>query len=353
MPNPTSRKVWAYRPAPTPTPPLLVPIEIGDQLNAGAFGGTATICRIKSQPYHHHAAKLFLPETLAARQTADAHAKLTVLAASAESLVRGVVRNGRILPSWSYVAWPVALLYDANAAKPEHLIGFVMPLFADALPLTKLTSAKQRKQQFPGLPGHGLLAASQTIAQAVAHLHGPSGSNGFCIGDLTPRNVMITPGLQCRLTDADSYQIESHTAVFRATDTTPAYRSPRMATAAAAGQGFPQVTPDDDAFCLAVILFQVLVDGAHPFAAGERFEVSGIKPDEEANMLAKRFPYAQPDQMFPPKIRLQTYQKLPTSIRAAFEQVFQRGVVVSAADWVTRLHLAVCQEIAAMTTRAA
>jgi DNA-binding helix-hairpin-helix protein with protein kinase domain len=107
-----------------------------------------------------------------------------------------------------------------------------------------------------------------------------------------------------------------------------------MAAASRAGGVMPPFTHADDAYCLAMVLFQVLVDGAHPWTAGERFEVNGIKPDEEDNMLARRFPYADPATCFPPKIRLQTYQKLPLVVRLAFERAFLSATAPTPQEWV-------------------
>ncbi len=75
------------------------------------------------------------------------------------------------------------------------------------------------------------------------------------------------------------------------------------------------------------------MDGAHPFRAGAAFELDGVAPDDEDNMLGRRFPYAEPARMLPPKIRLQTYQKLPQRLREAFESVFVRQAVITPAAW--------------------
>ena len=296
MTIPASKEVWALRPAPghSPTPHLLMPVTLGDTLNAGAFGGTATVHRILTQPYHYMVAKLFNDDVRASRQTEVVYEKLSFLAAASDVLKRGYVGAGFVEPARPYVAWPEALLFDANKADRQHLVGFAMPLVADGHPLAKLTSAKQRKTHFPNLAPDGLLQAAQNIAGAVLTLHGADGRSGIVLGDLTPRNILITPALRCYLIDADSYQFATTSRFFGSADSTPGFRSPRIAAAAKAGGGLPPFIHADDAFCLAIVLFHVLVDGAHPFAAGEGFEVGGVKPDEEENLLAKRFPYADP-----------------------------------------------------------
>lgn len=339
MTNPTSRQVWAYRPAPAhaPLPPLLMPVALGDTLNAGAFGGTATVHRILTQPYHYMAAKVFNDDVLASRRTPAVYDKLSMIAAASEGLKRGYVGAGVIEPPRPFVTWPEALLFDANKADLQHLVGFAMPLVADGLPLSKLTSPKHRKAQFPGLASDGLMCAAQNIAQAVSILHGADGRSGIVIGDLTPRNILIMQDLRCHLIDADSYQLATSAKVFGSADSTPGFRSPRIAAAARTGGVLPAFTHADDAYCLALVLFHVLVDGAHPWIAGERYEAAGAKPDEEDNMLAKRFPYTEPATYFPPKIRLQTYQKLHQKLRKAFEQAFLGSTPPTAAEWVQAL----------------
>lgn len=340
MTSPTSREVWAYRPAPShssQTPPLLMPVMLGEAVNAGAFGGTATVQRILTKPYHFMAAKVFHEIGIAHRRSSDGYDKLQFIAAHSEGLRRGFVRAGRVTLGMAFVAWPEALLYSANAAKPENLVGFAMPLFANAHPLSHLTSPKQRKKHFPGFEARHLFVAAKNIATAVQVLHGADAKSGVLIGDLTPRNILIDANLRCMMIDADSYQFTTSAKVYATADTTPGFRSPRMATAARAGTALPSVLPGDDAYCLAVVLFHVLVDGAHPWTAGERFELNGIKPDEEDNMLAGRFPYADPGTCFPPKIRLQTYQKLPVAIRQLFEAAFLTTKRPSPQQWIDAL----------------
>lgn len=343
MANLTSKKVWVHRPAPLhdrKTPTLMLPIELGDALNAGAFGGTATVHKIRTQPYHYMAAKVFNEDALVSRRTPDVHDKLVFIAAASEALKRGYVRGGKLVRGRPHIAWPEALLYDAHVADPDHLVGFTMPMFADSAPLSRLTSPKQRKSQFPQLPVNGLSLAARNIAGAVADLHGIGGRSGIVIGDLTPRNILIRTNLACQLIDADSYQFSVGSKVWGSADSTPGFRSPWIAEAARAGGALPVFSLRDDAYALAIVLFHVLVDGAHPWTAGERFEVNGIKPDEEDNMLAGRFPYADPGSCFPPKIRLQTYQKLPVEVRQLFELAFIGNAPPSPAQWVDVLALA-------------
>jgi DNA-binding helix-hairpin-helix protein with protein kinase domain len=341
MTNPTrpaTRQVWASRPAPNPqTPALLVPVTLGDALNAGAFGGTATVHRMHSPSYLYMVAKVFKDEVLASRRSPAMVAKLMFIAVASDSLKRGYVGNGFVAPARPHVAWPEVLLYDADSTDPQHLIGFAMPLFADSHPLAKLTSPKQRKATFSRLPTDGLLCAAQNIAGAIADLHGADGRSGIILGDLTPRNIMIRTDLHCQLIDADSYQYQTGARLFGSADTTPGFRSPRMAEAARAGGALPTFTHADDAYCLALVLFHVLVDGAHPWIAGERFEVGGIKPDEEDNMLAGRFPYADAASYHPPKIRLQTYQRLHPVLRQNFEQAFLRADPPPPSAWFASL----------------
>lgn len=338
MTSPASREVWAWRPVPNADQSsALTPITLGDALNAGAFGGTATVHRVLTQPFHFMAAKVFNDAVLATRRAPDAYAKLRFIAANSERLKRGFVHAGTLIAGYPFVAWPEVLLFRTNSATPENLIGFAMPLLTDAHPLSRLTSPKQRKVHFPDAGAEGLLTAAQNIAKAVLTLHGDNAQSGILIGDLTPRNVMITPDLKCKLIDADSFQFTLSSAVHATADSTPGFRSPRMADAAKSGAALPPVKPADDVFCLAIVLFHVLVDGAHPWTAGERFEIDGIKPDEDDNIRTKSFPYADPARCFPPRIRLHTYQKMHADIRGLFETAFLTPKPPSPQHWVDTL----------------
>ena len=225
-------------------------------------------------------------------------------------------------------------LYLTQQPIPDQLAEFVMPAFHGMHPLQLYQTPKHRKAHFPNATLDTSMAVAGILAGIVHDIHGGAGDSGIVIGDLTPRNILIDGTYQLRVIDADSFQYRASRCVHGSNECTPGFRSPNMARAALAGTSLPTFTRADDAYALAIVIFHLLVDGAHPWRAGSRCEINGETPDEEANMLARRIPYVAPDQMHPPRIRLQTYQRLPHEVRLAFETTFLSDIPLPPTEWV-------------------
>jgi DNA-binding helix-hairpin-helix protein with protein kinase domain len=335
MSSPSVVALWAHipaRPGALAAKPTWQRVEIGDQLTAGATGGTARVCKVLTASHAHLAAKLYEPAMLAGDAGAVLHDKLTYLVRFAPALTQGHrTQAGHIVPARPFVVWPDMLLYRQQEAKAEHFCGFLMRAVNGEM-LTVLTSPRHRKQRFADYTPERLLQVAATLAEQLQALHGLENLGGILFGDLTPRNVMVTSDWKVHFIDADSFQYKGKQWCLTSKCTTPGFRSPRLATAFRGGKPLPEFTPHDDSYALGLILFHLLVDGAHPWRSADKVEINGTAPDEEDNMLAGRFPYADPGNLFPPKIRLQTYLKLPAEIRKAFELTFveRRGLAPGA-----------------------
>jgi DNA-binding helix-hairpin-helix protein with protein kinase domain len=310
------------------------PIILGEQLNAGAYGGTSSIHRIANPAMSHLVAKIFNEAALPRRRTQAAHDKLDFIARHSQRLRDGYTAGAPRVAGRPHVAWPEMPLYVEQRAAPDKLAGFVMPAFHGMHPLQLFYTPKHRRSHFPTATADTLLATAAGLAGMIDQLHGGAGDSGILIADLTPRNILINARYELRLIDADSFQYSVRGVVHGTNESTPGFRSPNMARAARAGTNLPRFTKTDDAYALTIALFHMLVDGAHPWRAGSRFEINGVAPDEEDNMLARRFPFAAPDQFHPPRIRLQTYQRLSAEVRAAFERAFLAEAPPTPAQWV-------------------
>ncbi len=334
MTTSSNAQVWAHGTARPQTPQgSWHAISLGEQLNAGAYGGTSAIHRIATIAMGHLVAKIFNETALANKRAQAAHDKLVFIAQCSQRLRDGYGHYGSRVAGRPHVAWPHMLLYAEPTASSHKLVGFAMPAFHGMHPLTLFYTPKHRKSHFPNASPDALMAMAASLAAIVDELHGGKGDSGIVIGDLTPRNILLNPQWELRLIDADSFQYTSRGVVHGTNESTPGFRSPSMARATRAGTSSPRFTRADDAYALALIIFHLLVDGAHPWRAGSRFEINGAPPDEEENMLAKRFPYTAPDQLHPPRIRLQTYQRLPLELRTAFTRTFCGEAPLTPAEW--------------------
>jgi len=175
-------------------------------------------------------------------------------------------------------AWPVDVLRD----KPDgDVVGFVMKKISQAEEVHALHSPKSRLQKFPEASWAFLIYVAANIARAVAAIH----EHGFVIGDLNPKNILVTKKATVYLLDCDSFQVSADGRTYRCDAGFPEYTPPELQ-----GRPFREVdrTQEHDCFGLAVVIFQLLFLGRHPFSG--RFLGAGEMPLERA-IRESRFAY--------------------------------------------------------------
>ncbi len=219
-------------------------VEVGNVLSRG---GEGIIHDAPALP--HLVAKIW-------RQASDAQArKLGIL-----------LRQPPSLPddSWQRLelAWPADALYDEQ----NVMQGYLMPrvpldqyheLVRFCIPAARRTLEQARGAQFSR---QELLAIARNVCEAFGHLH----RAGYTIGDVNHTNFLVRPDGKVFVIDLDSVQAtdadtgEVHRCTVGKEDFTP----PRLM-----GLRFEDVdrTPDDDLFGLAVLVFQILMNGSHPY----------------------------------------------------------------------------------------
>lgn len=153
------------------------------------------------------------------------------------------------------LAWPDALIEDAAG----RLLGFRMPRvpLGLALPLECLLYPAQRRAE--GLAeDYGLrVFAAANLASILAELH----RVGHHIIDLKPLNLYVyRETMFIAVIDCDGFSVASRQQRFPAAHFSDEYRCPQSA-----GRGPQELGEEQDLFALAVIVFQLLNDGIHPF----------------------------------------------------------------------------------------
>ena len=177
-------------------------------------------------------------------------------------------------------AWPVGLLHDG--ARP---VGFTMPrLPADIHALHDLTGPKTRKRLYPNANWRFLIHSATNIASAFEVLH----SRNIVMGDVNSANIVVRTDSTTRLIDCDSFQIRVGATVYRCEVGMPDYQPPELHDVKDLAS--IERLPQHDLFGLAVVLFQVIFVGRHPFVGKNDTNVSDQSP--EANIKAHRFFYA-------------------------------------------------------------
>jgi len=222
------------------------------------------------------------------------------------------------------VAFPIEVVED----KRGQFLGFIMAKVAEHKPIHELYAPGARKAEFPKANYPFLVRTAANVARAVAVVH----RAGCVIGDINHSGILVSDKATVALIDADSFQIIKGAARYLCRVGVAEYTPPEL-------QGRPLEsivrTPDHDAFGLAVVIFQLLWMGRHPFSG--RFS-AGDMPIEKA-IRENRFVYSRRRQvgMTPPP-GVPSLDDVPGEIAEAFENAFKgEGRRPTAEAWVAML----------------
>ena len=183
----------------------------------------------------------------------------------------------------SSIAWPNDLLYTPSG----ELVGYVMVNVQNAVPLLLVFNPRSRAKTLPSFNRRYLHRAARNLAAALGALH----ASNYIVGDLNESNVMVTPSALITLIDANSFQVQrrvgSKPILHPCPVGKPEYTPPELQ-----GKTFAQVPrqPEHDRFGLAVLIFQLLMEGNHPFRA--QWLGSDDPPPVEDRIRAGAWPYA-------------------------------------------------------------
>ena len=188
------------------------------------------------------------------------------------------------------LAWPTDVLYDDAGATR----GYVMPkvplddydeLVSYCIPAARRMLEEKRGSQISKLE---LLTIARNLCEAFGAVH----EAGYVIGDVNHTNILVRQDGKLFIIDIDSIQAkdpqtgETHRCTVGKEDFTP----PRLI-----GQRFEDVdrTAQDDLFGLAVLIFQLLMNGSHPYDPVDQAGGQGLVRRE--NMSKGHSPYINLD----------------------------------------------------------
>jgi DNA-binding helix-hairpin-helix protein with protein kinase domain len=172
---------------------------------------------------------------------------------SREGKVRAMVES-RLAERTTLVAFPTALATDGSGA----FAGFAMRLVSGYRPIHELYSPKSRKIQFPQADYRFLVQAAQNAARAVATVH----QTGCVIGDFNHSGVLVANNATVTLIDADSFQFTANGRAYPCVVGTEDFTPPELHGKELRGV---ERTHAHDNFGLAVVIFQLLAMGKHPY----------------------------------------------------------------------------------------
>lgn len=217
------------------------------------------------------------------------------------------------------IAWPEVLLYADK--RRQDLAGFTMPkidgkLFKKAL---SFIDPGDRLKNFQGaLTWRHLFTSGYNIASAVAAIH----KRSYCIGDFNESNVLIAPTALITLLDCDSFQVADpqRGTTYRCPVGKPEYTAPELQ-----GKSFRDHdrTVATDSFALAVMLFQLMMEGTHPYQA--KGALVADAPNTAAKIIKGHFPYGAKVQGLAPPDHAPPFDILPPEIQELFVRCFAKG----------------------------
>lgn len=187
-------------------------------------------------------------------------AKIYLKEASAERAEKLIAMQSLRTPALdALTAWPIEVLKSPGG----KVAGFVMANLGASKDVHALYSPRSRVAEFPKADWRMLVRASLNTAKAFAVLH----EAGCLVGDVNHGGVRVAQDATVKLIDCDSFQVTHGAKVFvcevGVDNFTPAELQ---------GKSFKDVVRNQnhDNFGLAVLIFQLLMMGRHPFAGRYR-----------------------------------------------------------------------------------
>jgi DNA-binding helix-hairpin-helix protein with protein kinase domain len=211
--------------------------------------------------------------------------------------------------------------------------GFVMQRVVDHKPLFELYSPGTRKQNFPRADYRFLVRAASNIASIVAQIH----KTGCVIGDINHSGILVSRAAVAAFIDADSFQVKDGNVSHPCLVGVPEYTPPELQ-----GQSLSGVlrTTDHDAFGLAVVMFQLLFMGRHPFIGTHEKGDMGLDKAIKEHCFA--YSLRRDVGMAPPP-GASTLRDVPSTVADLFERAFageRKALRPAALEWMQVLQRA-------------
>ena len=242
------------------------------------------------------------------------------------------------------IAWPLDILSLVYAE--QNFTGYLMPRVTGMRPIFNVYNPAMRRKHSPLFSYRYLLRAARNLASAVSALH----NRGYVIGDINESNILVSETALVTLVDTNSFQVTDPQTgdVYRCPVGKAEYTPPELQ-----GKRFSHIdrTAEHDRFGLAVLLFQLLMEGTHPFAG--MFQGGGDPPPYEDRIISGHFAYGTRRVPYHPMPVAPVLDILHPALRQLFLRCFDDGHFVPAARpdaraWQNALHqaekeLTVCQ----------
>jgi hypothetical protein len=220
----------------------------------------------------------------------------------------------------SQIAWPRDVLYNAG-----QFIGFIMPKMKINEDLNVIYEYGEYAK-YPDMTWENKIIIAKNICAVLNSIH----DCGHVCGDLNPKNISVDPKTYFVVfLDTDSYHIQDGSKTYRCNVGIPEYLPVEIQKKMRGGYNLataslPTFSQDTDNFALAIHIFQLLMNGAHPFACAILPSHSSVvAPQPSDNIEKGEFPFMQNIS----GIRIPVYAPKITILPKKMQNLFKRAFI--------------------------
>jgi serine/threonine protein kinase len=296
-------------------------IRLGEKLGHGGEGAVYRVARNKTTvikiyndiPRHPHEPERAYATRVRAVRAGQEQKILTMIANPPHDAMHD---HGHVS-----IAWPIDAIYEN-----KQFVGFSMPK-VDGFTVHEVLQPQQRAAKHPQWNHHHLYRVARNIATAVAALH----RKGYVIGDINFKNILCHDNTLVTLIDCDSMQVRDlNGKLYRCTVGIPEFTPTELQN-----KNLNEIdrTVDHDGFGIAVLMFELLMQGFHPFQCISKDPSVVIEQIHVHCIERGIFPYVHQSQFVPAPVA-PALDVLPGTLRNHFVQAFTKpGQRPSAASW--------------------
>lgn len=219
--------------------------------------------------------------------------------------IRAMIDND---PSHPRIVWPQAIVEHAGS---DDFLGYTMSRM-DLDSAANAFEYTMTEMDWESSDSEQRFSVCQNLAVMVNAIH----REGHAIGDFNHDNILVDEHQQVSLIDCDGFHITGGSDTYPDDTYYPRYAPPE-------GRGGDEVSNvrEADRFSLGVHIFQMLMEGFHPYHAQGTNAVDGSMEDK---LKGNKFPYVDyagydPIERAP---SIEAYERLPEEVRELFRRCF-------------------------------
>ena len=265
-------------------------------------GGEGTVYKLHGEP----SILLKLYSKRALKRSANIEEKIVEMVHKKPSLLN--------YQGLTIIAWPAKAVYDRS----KRFVGYLMHRVNAKNHLSHVITPGLQKRKFPKITWKDRLIIAINLSLVMDQIH----KNDAVVGDINTSDFFVYKGFEIGVVDTDSFQFKGRNGqTFHCNVFTPDYTPPEVIEAQAKQKNVVR-TPNHDNYGLAILLFQILMNGVHPFSA--RISKSLEFDGNAINycMANEIFPYTTQNRHIRPPKNAMPLLFLPEKIQKMFDLSF-------------------------------